>query len=64
VSVLQDHQHISLSKCTEEHGDGVMSLKMPFGKNIGGEEDGGITSGICSVHNIYSFHFPRNFSHS
>lgn len=53
MSVLQDHQHISLSKYTEENGDGVMSLKMPFNKNTGGEEDGGITSGICSVHNSY-----------
>lgn len=59
MSVLQDTRHISLSKCTEENGDSVMSL--PFNKNTGGEEDGGITPGICSVHDILFVPFPPEF---
>lgn len=58
VPVLQDARDISLSKGIEEHDDGVMSLKMPLDKKIGGEKDGGIPSSICSVY------FPRNLFHS
>lgn len=55
MSVLQDARHISLAKGIEEYGDGVMSLKMPFDKKIGGEKDGGIISAQAFVWSITSF---------
>ena len=41
MSILREARRISLSRGIEGYGDGVKTLKMPFGKYIGSKEDSG-----------------------